>query len=64
MILVKIWLNDSFTAGEVNFEGYSVYKMDRNAAATGNEWDGGVVVAVKNSLKSRRPKINVGYVVE
>lgn len=48
----------------MNFEGYSVYRMDKNAAATGKEWDGGFMVAVKNGLKSRILKINVGNVVQ
>lgn len=49
---------------KVNFKEYSVYRMDKNAAAIGKEWDRGIMMAVKNGLKSRILKINVGNVVQ
>lgn len=53
IVLVETWLNNDFSDAEF-FDAnlYNVYRKDRNAELTGLSVGGGVLIAVRSSLKS------------
>lgn len=53
-VLVKTWLYSDIDNAEWEFNGYSVYRSDRDSEATSKSRGGGVLIAVKLIL------INIG----
>ena len=53
IILVETWLNDTFLSGEVNFDGYNTYRMDRCEATSCKSRGGGVLIAISSRLCSK-----------
>jgi len=48
--VVETWLNEGIGNGEINLEGYTVYRKDRSDVKLGK--GGGVLLYVHNSLNS------------
>lgn len=52
VLIAESWLNDDFTISEVKFFGYEVYRSDRKYHMTDMTRGGGVLIAIRNNLKS------------
>lgn len=49
-ILTETWLSSDISNAELGFEGYTVFRRDRNNSTSNCLRGGGVLIAVKNNL--------------
>lgn len=52
-MISESWLSNDFSVSEVNFHGYTVYRSDRKYELSDMSRGGGVLVAIRNNLKSK-----------
>ena len=61
IILVETWLNDTISDSELGFEGFNIFRCDRNPANSSNSRGGGILIAVRSCFFSRVLNVTVKY---
>ena len=62
IILLETWLTPEFSSAEVSFQGYTVYRSDRNVDTSDKHRGGGVLIAISNNLRSKLVIVDTGSV--
>jgi len=62
IVLTETWLSPDIKDAELGFVGFRVYRLDRNPNNSSFSRGGGVLIAIKSSLKSHPVPLNVSNV--